>query len=152
MVSAHAWLPTRVVSSSPVAAPLVARVWRYSPPPTRYYNLIIGVHLLYMIPHSRKFPLRTEFLRFRSRAKRTVAPLFIIYYLLSAKQASRLATIIPKKVNKLATTRNYLKRLVYDTLWPQIKDQKMDVVVVFKPMPLKKSTPTKQLLLTDLHV
>lgn len=105
-----------------------------------------------MIPHSRKFPLRTDFLRFRSRAKRTVTPLFTIYYLLSTKQASRLAAIIPKKVNKLATTRNYLKRLVYDTLWPQIKDQKMDVVVVFKPMSLKKTTSTKQLLLTDLHV
>lgn len=104
-----------------------------------------------MIPHSRKFPLRTEFLRFRSRAKRTAAPLFTIYYLPSTKQASRLAAIIPKKVNKLATTRNYLKRLTYDCLWPQIKDQKMDMVVVFKPMPLKKSPLTARQIITELQ-
>lgn len=104
-----------------------------------------------MIPHSHKFPLRTEFLKFRSRAKRTVTPLFTIYYLLSTQRASRLAAIIPKKVNKLATTRNYLKRLVYDTLWPQIKDQKMDVVVVFKPLSLKKSPANSQQIITELQ-
>lgn len=103
-----------------------------------------------MIPHSRKFPLRTEFLKFRSRAKRTVTPLFTIYYLLSTQRASRLAAIIPKKVNKLATTRNYLKRLAYDTLWPQIKEQKIDVVVVFKPLPLKKSQKLKMELVNEL--
>ena len=104
-----------------------------------------------MIPHSRKFPLRTDFLRFRSSAKRVVSSVFTTH-ILSTSSPARLGVIIPKKVNKLATTRNYLKRLVYDTLWPQIKDLKMDVVVVFKPLPLKKSPFTKQLLLTDLHV
>lgn len=104
-----------------------------------------------MIPKSSKFPLRTDFLRFRARAKRRVTPALTIH-LLSTSSSSRLGVIVPKKVNKLATTRNYLKRLVYDTLWPQIKDQKMDVVVVFKPLPLKKTIATKKILLTDLHV
>ncbi len=104
-----------------------------------------------MIPHFRKFPLRTEFLKFRSRAKKIVSSVFTLH-LLATSSPARLGVIIPKKVNKRATIRNYLKRLAYDTLWPQIKDQKMDVVVVFKPIPLKKSTSTKQLLLTELHV
>jgi len=103
-----------------------------------------------MIPHSRKFPLRTEFLRFRSRAKKSVTPLFTIYYLLSTKRDSRLAITVPKKVSKLATTRNYLKRLAYDTLWSQIKNQKIDAVVVFKPSPLKKSPLTTQQILIEL--
>lgn len=105
-----------------------------------------------MISKSHKFPLRTDFLRFRTRAKKTVTPLFTIYYLLSTKRASRFAVVVPKKVNKLATTRNYLKRLTYDSLRPQIKDQKLDVVVVFKPLPLKKTVKTKTQILSDISL
>lgn len=103
-----------------------------------------------MIPRSAKFPLRTEFLSFRTRSKKSVTPLYTIYYI-RVPTPSRLGVIIPKKVNKLATTRNYLKRLVYDTLWPLIKDQKMDVVVVFKPLALKKSPATSQQIITELN-
>lgn len=104
-----------------------------------------------MIPHARKFPLRTEFLRFRLHAKKTVTSHLIIYSQ-TTNDSSRLAVTVPKKVSKLATLRNALKRLAYDTLWPQIKAQKIDVVVVCKPLPLKKDHATKQLLLTELHV
>lgn len=109
-----------------------------------------------MIPKSHKFPLRTEFLRFRTRAKRTTTPSLNVYYLphipSEAKDgAGRLAVIVPKKLSKLATTRNWLRRLTYDTLWPQIKDRALDCVVVYKPLPLKKTTSTKTQLLTELN-
>lgn len=103
-----------------------------------------------MIPHSRKFPLRTEFLRFRSRAKRITSPHLTVYHV-PCTIHSRLGVTIPKKVNKLATTRNYLKRLTYDALWPSVKDQKIDVVVVFRPLPLKKSPATSQLLIKEIQ-
>ncbi len=110
-----------------------------------------------MIPKSSKFPLRTELLRFRTRAKKIATSHLLISYLPhipseAVGEVGRLGVIVPKKVNKLATTRNYLKRLVYDTLWPQIKDQNMDVVVVFKPLPLKKTAATKKILQAELHV
>ncbi len=103
-----------------------------------------------MIRRQDKFPLRTEFLRFRARSKKIVTPLCTMYYVPRTSRASRLAVVVPKKVNKLATTRNYLKRLAYDSLWSQIKDQKVDVIVVFKPLPLKKSTATKQQIISEL--
>ncbi|GAB4026336.1 MAG: hypothetical protein Fur0011_1660 [Candidatus Microgenomates bacterium] len=104
-----------------------------------------------MISREHKFPLRTEFLEFRARANKSVTPHLVIYYV-SGTMYSRLGVTIPKKVSKLATTRNYLKRLTYNALWSRVKDQKMDVVVVFKPLPLKKTSATKQLLLKELHV
>lgn len=103
-----------------------------------------------MIPKSRKFPLRTEFFSFRAQAQKIPTPSFLFYYLPSP-QSSRLAVIIPKKVNKLATTRNYLKRLTYNTLWPLIKEKNLDLVVVYKPLPLKKSVATTQQLLSELN-
>lgn len=103
-----------------------------------------------MIPHSRKFPLRTEFLRFRSRADKLITSHFILYSMRTITP-SRLSVSVPKKVSKLATTRNYLKRLTYDTLWSQINGQKMDVVVVFKPLPLKKTPATSQLLIKEIQ-
>lgn len=102
-----------------------------------------------MIPHSHKFPLRTEFLRFRSRADKLVTSHFILYSMRTTTP-SRLSVSVPKKVSKLATTRNYLKRLTYDTLWPRVKDQKIDVVVVFKPLPLKKTPNLKMELNNEL--
>ncbi len=103
-----------------------------------------------MISRDHKFPLRTNFLKLRLKASKLVLPHLIIYRAENG-QRPRLGVSIPKKVSKLATTRNYLKRLTYDTLWPQIKDQKIDMVVVFKPLPLKKTSTTQQLLLNELH-
>lgn len=105
-----------------------------------------------MIPRRRKFPLRTEFLKFRTRAKKTVTPLFTIYHLPSTIKSSRFAVIVPKKVSKLATTRNYLKRLTYDYLWQHYQNKKTDLVIVFKPLPLKRSLEIKNLILGELHV
>lgn len=104
-----------------------------------------------MIRRQDKFPLRTEFLKLRQKANKAVQSHLIIYHAKN-DQRPRLGVSIPKKVSKLATTRNYLKRLTYDSLWPQIKDQKLDVVVVFKPLPLKKNSTIKQLIQGELHV
>ncbi len=109
-----------------------------------------------MIPYSRKFPLRTEFLRFRSRAKRVTTPHLTIFYLphtpnVANGEVGRLAVIVPKKVSKLATTRNHFKRLAYDTLWPSLKAANLDVVVVFKPLPLKKFPSTSRQITTELQ-
>ncbi len=116
---------------------------------------MIGVHYWYMIPRSRKFPLRTEFLRFRSRAKRITTPHLTFFYLQHTQSGvsegvGRLGVIIPKKVSKLATTRNYLKRFTYNTLWPRVKDQQKDVVVVYKPLPIKKSSQIQTELINEL--
>lgn len=104
-----------------------------------------------MIPHSHKFPLRTELLKFRARATKTTTP-HLILSRSPAPTHSRLSIIVPKKVSKQATTRNYLKRLSYDALWTELKDQKIDMVVIFKPLPLNKTAATKQQLLAELHV
>ena len=96
-----------------------------------------------------KFPLRTGFLDFKKNAKKHPFPNFLVYT--SSSASSRLGIIIPKKVNKLATTRNWLKRLTYDTLWPHIKEQNLDVVVVYKPMPLIKSLQAKDLIIKAIN-
>lgn len=110
-----------------------------------------------MIPKISKFPLRTDFLTFRRRASKIVTPHTMLLYLphtpsVASGEMGRLSVVIPKKVSKLATTRNYLKRLVYDQLWPQLKDQNIDVVVVFKPLPLTRSLATKQLITSELSM
>lgn len=102
-----------------------------------------------MIPSSRKFPLRTQFLAFRRSAKRRTTPLCTIYFLPGTGQ-SRLSVIVPKKVNKLATARNWLRRLTYTYLWPQTKDKNLDLVVVYKPLKLAISPDTKQQLAHEL--
>lgn len=113
-----------------------------------------------MIPKAHKFPLRTQFIAFRSRAKVITTPhLRILYHfsssdLLNRSELSvptRLAVIVPKKVAKLAVTRNYLKRLVYGQLWPLIKDRKIDCVVIFKPLSLTKSLSTQQALIQEIQ-
>lgn len=103
-----------------------------------------------MIPKSRKFPLRTEFLKFRRSARRQATQLCTMYYVLSTGQ-SRLSVIVPKKVNKLATTRNWLRRLTYDTLWPLVKDQNLDVVIIFRPLKLAKSPAAKAQIVSEIE-
>jgi ribonuclease P protein component len=102
-----------------------------------------------MIPKSRKFPLRTEFLAFRRAAKRLSSPHLTIYYL-ESDSPSRLAVIIPKKVNKLAVVRNWLKRLTFDSVWPLVKDKSLDLVVVYKPINLAKSSDTKKQIIHEI--
>lgn len=104
-----------------------------------------------MIPKTSKFPLRTEFLTFRETARQFATPhLRILWNTTYPVRDSRLSVIVPKKVSKLATTRNYLKRLTYDTLYPLIQDQKLNCVVVYKPLPLKKSPATQKELINEL--
>lgn len=101
-----------------------------------------------MIPSSQKFPLRTQFMHFRSRATRQVTPHFTCFYLSSP--LTKMGVVVPKKLSKLATTRNWLKRLTYDTIWPLIKAQKLDCVVVYKPLPLTQSPATKAQIIHEL--
>lgn len=64
---------------------------------------------------------------------------------------SRLSVIVPIKVSKRATTRNWLKRLSYDTIWPLLKDCQLDCVVIYKPLPLTKSSITKQKIISEFQ-
>jgi len=64
---------------------------------------------------------------------------------------SRLCVVVPKKVSKLAVVRAWLRRLTYDALWGEIKDKKLDMVVVYKPIKLAKSDETKSQLVADLQ-
>jgi ribonuclease P protein component len=102
-----------------------------------------------MIPSVRKFPLRTEFVSFRAKSKKILSPR-VACYVLRVTHKSRLAVIIPKKVNKLAAMRNHLRRLTYDTLWPRIKDSALDVVIVYKPLPLTHSISIQTGLVAEL--
>ena len=102
-----------------------------------------------MIPASSKFPMRTDFLEFRSSAKRASSPHFTLNYLATSAQSS-CAVVVPKKVNKRATTRNWLKRLTFDTLWPVISDKNLDTVLVYKPLKLEKSPDTKKIIIAEL--
>lgn len=105
-----------------------------------------------MISKSHKFPLRTEFVAFRSHAKRLVAPHFQLMFsnITIPVRDSRLSVIVPKKVSKLATTRNWLKRLTYDATWPLLKDRQLDCVVIYKPPSLTKSPATQKELISEL--
>ena len=105
-----------------------------------------------MISPSHKFPLRTNFSTFRSLAKQSTAPhLRLLSASTPSTSGARLAVIVPKKLSKLATTRNWLKRLTYDTLWPLIHDRQLDCVVIYKPLPLKKSPLTKSQIISELQ-
>jgi RNase P protein component len=101
-----------------------------------------------MIQRISKFPTRTEFLIFRRRAKQLVAPHLRLLFL--PHSPSRLSVIVPIKANKHATLRNYLKHLVYDALWPIIKDKQLDCVILFKPTPILKTLTLKQELTYEL--
>ncbi len=103
-----------------------------------------------MIPKSSKFPLRTEFLVFQKSAKQVATNHLRILSKQGVSSKPRLAVIIPKKVSKYATTRNWLKRLVYDSIYPHIKDVKKDCVVIFKSLTLKKSQITKEQIIGEL--
>jgi len=110
-----------------------------------------------MIPSYSKFPTRTQFLSFRSRAKQIATLHFRIMILPRAPSGavggvgSRLSVIVPIKVGKRATTRNYFKRSVYDATWKTIKDKNFDCIVMFKPIALQKSPTTKQQILSELQ-
>lgn len=94
--------------------------------------------------------MRTEFLRFRSRAARRVTAHTTVYFGKS-KDNSRLSIVVPVKVNKRAVVRNWLKRLAYDTLWPKIEKNQNDCVVVFKPLPLTLSPATLKMILSEIQ-
>lgn len=101
-----------------------------------------------MISKSNKFPTRTQFLSFRARAKQTTTPHLRI--LTSPHPESRLAVVVPIKVNKRAVARNSFKRLVYDAAWPIIKDKKLDCVILFKPIALLKGKISQDLIKNEL--
>jgi len=102
-----------------------------------------------MISKLHKFPLRTNFLSFRARANQASSPHLRLFSLPSPR--SSLAVVISKKTSKLATTRNWLKRLTYDTFWPLIAKRKLACVVFYQPLPLKKSPATKNQLIIELQ-
>jgi ribonuclease P protein component len=102
-----------------------------------------------MIPKTSKFPMRTEFVHFRSHASRVATP-HTSFLLLHTSRESRLAVVVPKKVSKLATTRTWLKRLVYDSVWPVVKDKGVDCVVVFKPLPLTRTQKTCDMVMSEI--
>lgn len=85
-----------------------------------------------MIPRSSKFPLRTEFVALQRKSAQQATP--HLRLLASPHSPTRLAVIVPLKVSKRATVRASLRRLVYDTYWPTIKDRNLDCVVIFKPI------------------
>jgi RNase P protein component len=58
--------------------------------------------------------------------------------------------VVPKKLSPKAVTRNWLKRLTYDTLWPLIQDKNFDCVIVYKPLPLSKTPATQKELINEL--
>jgi len=93
--------------------------------------------------------MRLEFLKLKSQASKLTSPHLVIY-LKETYAPSRLAVVVPKKASKLATTRNWLKRLTYDTLWPAIKNSNLDCVIVFKSLSLAKSLSTKENLVKEL--
>lgn len=101
-----------------------------------------------MIPHPRKFPLRTGFLAFQKRAKQITTP--HLRALFNPHAPSRLSVIVPLKVNKRAVTRNSLKRLVYDLAWKSLGDKNLDCVIIFKPLSLLNNRPSKELISHEL--
>ncbi|MFZ2199733.1 MAG: ribonuclease P protein component [Microgenomates group bacterium] len=101
-----------------------------------------------MISKSNKFPTRTQFLAFRARAKQTTTPHLRIMSL--PHTPSRLAVIVPIKVNKRAVARNSFKRLAYDQVWKMLKDKNLDCVVVFKPIVLLKGKASEDQIKNEL--
>lgn len=93
--------------------------------------------------------MRTQFLSFRRSANRLTSSRVTCYFS-PAPHGPRMSVIVPRNVSKLAITRNWLKRLTYDTLWPRIKDKGLDLVVVYKPIKLAKSTATKEQIISEL--
>jgi RNase P protein component len=99
-----------------------------------------------MIPRSTKFPMRTEFLRFRTQAKQLATPHLRAFF--APHIPSRFSVIVPAKVSKLASTRAMLRRLIYDEVWPTLSHKNLDYVILLKPLALKKSD--SQIILAEL--
>lgn len=152
MASEPVWLRTRAASSFPAVATLVAPSFQSKASSLAIQFALEWVYNHPMIPAYRKFPLRTEYLSFRRLAKQLITPHLRIHYsrVTPRESGARLIVIVPKKVSKLATTRNHLKRLTYNTLWPLIQNQQLDVVVIYKPLAFKKSLSTTQALISEL--
>lgn len=110
-----------------------------------------------MISKSNKFPTRTQFLAFRTKAKQITTPhLRVLFHSRSVDNItllecdSRLSVIVPIKVSKRATTRNSFKRLVYDIVWKLIKDKNLDCIVIFKTIALLKGKISQDLIIHEL--
>ena len=87
-----------------------------------------------MIPKRLRFPMRADFLSFRSRARKIYSPHLTLYCLLHPP--IQLAVVVPKKVNKRAVVRNRLKRLLKQEL---LNHQLGQIVVLVKPIHLEKN-------------
>ncbi len=101
-----------------------------------------------MIPKSKRFPMRTQFLEFRRLARRFFSQNLILYYRPSSE--IKLAVVVPKKVNRRAVVRNRLKRLLKKEL---LKYQLGWMVVLVKSAHLEKSqlSPVVEELLSLLR-
>ncbi len=91
--------------------------------------------------------MRTEFFSWRKHAKITHSPHLLLYTAPATPATSaktdrgRVSVVIPKKVNKLATGRNALRRVILDTLLPLTVSAKMDAVLF-----IKSASPIETLL------
>jgi RNase P protein component len=103
-----------------------------------------------MLSRLHKFPMRTEFLRFRHTSSQGVSPHLRLYSRRVSHQ-SRLSIVIPLKVNKHAVARNCFRRLLYDAAWSRIKSLNLDCVILLKPLPLPKNPTSLSLLLSELN-
>lgn len=74
--------------------------------------------------------MRRSFYVFRKRAQLSRAPHLLIYSL--PADNPRVSVIVPKKVAKLATQRNSLRRALLDHLLPLAVARKQDLVVFLK--------------------
>lgn len=93
--------------------------------------------------------MREEFIKFRSKARKISGPALILYVRRAAH--TRLAVVVPAKVNKSAAVRNWLKRSTYDTLWSVLKEENYDCVVVYKPIPGGKSHDMRKRITEEIN-
>lgn len=93
--------------------------------------------------------MRREFLSFRRQAKRLASSHLQLLFLPEGKLL--LSVVVPAKVSKLATTRNWLRRLVYDSLWQTLAGSRLVCVVIFKPIPMVRSAATQTLIEEELR-
>lgn len=94
-----------------------------------------------MLPKTNRFPLRTEFARFKKEAKLIQGRYGGLLYGLGQNPAPRFAFIVSKKIDKKATARNRIKRLLSVAVFDCLKQVKPGAEGVFlaKPAILGKS-------------
>jgi len=80
--------------------------------------------------------MRTEFFTFRKRAQIAHSLHLLLYYAVApqAKLTGRSGVVIPKKVSKLATSRNTLRRQLIDAMFPLAKSNNIDLILFVKSM------------------